>query len=395
MNAERAIADTKVTPGLSYMPQLDGLRAFAVAAVLIHHFADFKRLPHALGQIPWGFLGVRMFFVLSGFLITGILIQSRDDLASATNGGRWFAIRQFYARRFLRIFPLYYFVITLILIFNVQPAREIFLWIITYTFNIQVSIQGWFPANISHFWTLSVEEQFYIFWPWLVLFAPRRSLIPIICVVSSLGPLYRLYAVANELSEAATYCFTLSALDTLGMGSLLALVSHGGYAKETIERFLARFVLPIGIVATVALNVLLYSKVDWKAYVFLLDTAVALIFCWLISSASRGFKGIVGALLESRLLVYCGKISYGIYVYHLFMPLLIAPIFRRLGFAYAERGMISLVISSATTIAMASLSWYLLEKPINQLKRYFSYTPKAARPQPVVDCLPTLDSMSR
>jgi len=377
---------------LPYMPQLDALRAFAVGAVLIHHFADFKHLPYVMGQIPWGFLGVRLFFVLSGFLITGILIESRDR-ANGSNGSRWFGIRQFYTRRFLRIFPLYYFVIGVLLLLNVQPAREIFLWLLTYTFNIQVSIQGWFPENVSHFWTLSVEEQFYVFWPWLILFAPRRSLIPVICALICLGPLYRLYAVAHELSEATTYCFTLSALDTLGMGALLALVSHGNTAKQTIERFLFRVVLPTGVVATIALTAMSYSKTSWKAYVVLLDTAVALVSCWLISAASRGFKGPVGVLLESRPLVYCGKITYGIYVYHLFMPLLIAPIFGKLGWAYAQRGMVTLLVSSAATFAVASLSWYLMEKPINNLKRHFSYRPKPALRSPSVDYGIALDSL--
>lgn len=246
------------TPALPYMPQLDALRAFAVGAVLIHHFWNAENLPLGLGKIPWGFLGVRLFFVISGFLITGILVRSRDD-SKALNQSRWFAVRQFYARRFLRIFPLYYFVIALTMILNVPPAREIFVWLVTYTFNIQLSMQGWFPENFAHFWTLSVEEQFYIFWPWLVLFAPRKRLIPVICVVISLGPLYRLYAVANELNEVATYCLTFSALDTLGLGSLLALVSHATARSDIIEKVLTRVVLPVGIAANVTLLVLLYS----------------------------------------------------------------------------------------------------------------------------------------
>jgi peptidoglycan/LPS O-acetylase OafA/YrhL len=90
---------------LQHMPQLDALRAFAVGAVLIHHFIA-GHLPAILNKVPWGFLGVRLFFVLSGFLITGILLRSRHDV-EASGIGRMFVARQFYARRFLRIFPLY------------------------------------------------------------------------------------------------------------------------------------------------------------------------------------------------------------------------------------------------------------------------------------------------
>src|SRR5436190_971239 len=87
---------------LQYMPQLDALRAFAVGAVLVHHLFDVETLPFGLKHLPWGFLGVRLFFVLSGFLITGILLESRDTAETGAYS-RWFAVRQFYVRRFLRI----------------------------------------------------------------------------------------------------------------------------------------------------------------------------------------------------------------------------------------------------------------------------------------------------
>jgi peptidoglycan/LPS O-acetylase OafA/YrhL len=161
------------------------------------------------------------------------------------------------------------------------------------------------------------------------------------------------------------------------MGSLLALLSQRDYSREALRRFLIRIVLPTGLIATIVLNVLLYSKVDWKAYVILLDTAVALIFCWLIGSASLGFKGRVGAVLELRPLVYCGRITYGIYVYHLFMPLLISPIFRRLGWTFPQRGTITLLLSTIATLLVASLSWFLMERPINNVKRYFDYRTSA------------------
>ena len=167
---------------LQHMPQLDTLRAFAVTAVLVHHYFTWAN---------WGLgatLGVKLFFILSGFLITGILLRSRD--AATASGHKWSSlVGRFYVRRFLRIFPLYYFVVAVAATINLEPAREILPWLLTYTLNIYMANLGWFVANFAHFWTLAVEEQFYIFWPWIILFAPRNWLIRLTLIFISVGPL--------------------------------------------------------------------------------------------------------------------------------------------------------------------------------------------------------------
>lgn len=354
------------------MPQLDALRAFAVGGVLIHHFAGVDHLPSFLKEIPFGFLGVRLFFVLSGFLITGILLKSRESVDHGRIGSV-FAVRQFYARRILRIFPLYYVVVALSFWFDLPPTREVIGWLLTYTYNIQLSLQGWFPEHLSHFWTLSVEEQYYLFWPGLVLFAPRRTMPLLIALIILVGPAFRFLAVVNEWNEVATYCMTFSNLDTLGMGSLLALLAQPGMLGKERLRNILRYVLGIGVVTSVFLNVLFYSGIEPRLLVIFLDTSVGLAFTWLVYSASCGFRGIMGRLLELRPLVYCGKITYGIYVYHLFVPYLISLACAEMGLEYPAWGSINLIVGSAVTIAVASLSWYVLEQPLNNLKRYFSY----------------------
>ena len=107
-------------------------------------------------------MGVKLFFVLSGFLITGILLRSHW-LAESAGQGRWLVIRQFYARRFLSIFPLDYFVIAVACLVNVEPVRKILPWLLTDPSNIYMANQRWFVDHFAHFWTLVVEEQFYIF----------------------------------------------------------------------------------------------------------------------------------------------------------------------------------------------------------------------------------------
>jgi peptidoglycan/LPS O-acetylase OafA/YrhL len=263
-------------------------------------------------------------------------------------------------------------------------VREVFVWLVTYTFNIQISIQGWFPENISHFWSLAVEEQFYIVWPWLILFTPRRWLVPAALAMIALGPAYRTYAVFTEANEVATYCLTFSALDALGLGSLLAIASNEEFSSARLRAFFERFALPIGLVGSVIVNILLGTGIEWRGYVIFFDTTAALCFCWLVSGAARGFRGRIGTVLESRPLLYCGKITYGIYVYHLFMPVLLAEIFTRFDAKYPAEGWINFSLATAATLIVASLSWYLFEQPINNLKRYFSYRKPEAESAPAL-----------
>jgi peptidoglycan/LPS O-acetylase OafA/YrhL len=176
-----------------YMPQLDGLRAIAVIAVLLHHFIDTEYLPLFLSQIPFGYLGVRLFFVLSGFLITGILLRERLAIESG-HVTISIAFRQFYIRRFLRIFPLYYLVIAITLAFGLEEATEYWLSLSTYTFNIEISLQGWYPSYFAHFWSLSVEEQYYVFWPWLILVVRRKFLVPATVLLVAFAPIFRCLA---------------------------------------------------------------------------------------------------------------------------------------------------------------------------------------------------------
>lgn len=373
-----AIPLTQKRDALEYRPQLDALRTLAVFAVFLQHFVGFQNLPGILGRIPWGQLGVKLFFVLSGFLITGILLRSRDavEQAGITN---WFAARQFYIRRFLRIFPLYYFVIAVCVLLDLPPVRDILVWLLTYTLNIYASLQGqWGTLDlyVAHFWSLAVEEQFYIVWPWFVLFAPRKYLLAITLIMFSIGPLWRAWIYSRPVTNyIALYMATPACLDTLGLGALLALAYHSRIPKQTLQRVLNRFILPFGLVASVTVFTLAYYEIFWPAHMVLFETTTGLFFCWLVGSASIGFRGIFGRLLESRPLVYCGRISYGLYVYHPFAAGLTKFVFARMNRPLNPYGWIAFMLFTSVTILMASVSWRLLERPINGLKRNFSYRP--------------------
>lgn len=146
----------------AYMPHLDGLRAFAVGLVIYSHWMP----GHYQFKLPWGSAGVQLFFVLSGFLITGILLRCRTSVA------RLSALRAFYVRRILRIFPLFYCVLLLAYVLNIEPVRETVFWHLPYLSNFYFFSIGRWDGDISHFWSLAVEEQFYLFWPAIVMFVP-------------------------------------------------------------------------------------------------------------------------------------------------------------------------------------------------------------------------------
>jgi peptidoglycan/LPS O-acetylase OafA/YrhL len=193
---------------------------------------------------------------------------------------------------------------------------------VSYLFNIRIAMLGWFPGNVAHFWSLAVEEQFYLLWPLLVLFAPRRLLFPLSLAMVILGPLSRVLALAIGLYGPALSVLTPSCFDALGLGAALAIASGGGPAPRELVARLMRLALPIGLLIVVVLDVLV-SLNAWRyaghLYIVLYDTATALVFCWLVAMASTGFSGITGRFLRFGPVAYCGHIAYGIYVYHLLL----------------------------------------------------------------------------
>jgi peptidoglycan/LPS O-acetylase OafA/YrhL len=270
-------------------------------------------------------------------------------------------------------------VLAVVFAVNLHPAREIWIWLVTYTSNIYISLYGRWIGSVGHFWTLAVEEQFYIFWPWLVLFAPRKWLIPILSFAIVLAPLYRFLAVTIFPADFATGSwtkgtFTFSCLDSLAAGALLAVIPESISRREMIPKFFNRLILPVGAISFIVVFLLYHYKIYPIAYYIFNDFFCTMIFCWLVSSASRGFEGIVGRLLEFDLLIYFGKITYGIYIYHNFVPGLLSPILRQFGTEYSKTSLLHFILSIVVTLLIASLSWHLIEQPINNLKRYFKYS---------------------
>lgn len=362
-------------------PQLDTLRAFAVMSVIAHHVLH--------PRISYGHLGVRLFFVLSGFLITGILLESKARVEQPRGPeSRGFVLRQFYARRALRIFPAYYMLLLLYHLCGVDLGRSTGFHL-SYTSNIWFSItNSWVPYVTAHFWSLSIEEQFYLFWPVVVLWVPRRYLGAAILCLAASGPLFRSLLLAASLDDlrsvaaadgmrqalrdtVALWTWTPASFDALGMGAFLALV-HGTRGEKLLRR-----IGLLAIVLVAAIAVLMESGAVQSPFVpYVIGELLSVVaFAAVVSMAANGVKGPAGALLNLRPLRYLGRISYGVYLYHLPVVMYLWALLSRWPRLAAQLAPppIWLTVVTAVTIALASLSWYLLEAPLNRLKRHFPY----------------------
>ncbi len=356
---------------LGYMPQLDGLRAVAVFAVFAAHF--LPRHGSAENLAPWGWLGVRLFFVLSGFLITGILVSCRHR-AEAEQLPPLTVARNFYIRRFLRLFPIYY--LYLFVSFIALPDSRVALgWFLPYAQNYYFARAEIMLVN-PHLWTLAVEEQFYLFWPWLVLFVPSQRLLGMMTAAVLLGPLSRIICVLCGLWGGNATMPMTSNLDTLAMGGLLAVCvardADGGRRARQLTHVCLWAGLPLLLAYLVWHNL---GADHWRPGVLAFrDISAGMFFTWVVFRASAGYGGVAGAVLSHRAMTYLGKISYGLYIYHFHTPGLLRNIvLPRLGLAMPETAWARFLLISTVAIGIAMLSWHLIEKPLNGLKRHFPY----------------------
>jgi len=173
---------------MKYIKQLDSLRAIAVILVIISHWIPATNV---INRIPNGAIGVDIFFVLSGFLISKILFDQRNN-AELLNIPKFTLVKNFYVRRTLRIFPIYYLTIFVLLLFSKSTGTNIqsaFAYFLTYTSNFYFfKIQTW-DGMVSHLWSLAVEEQFYLIWPWIILFSNKKYFLHIITIFILIGVL--------------------------------------------------------------------------------------------------------------------------------------------------------------------------------------------------------------
>jgi peptidoglycan/LPS O-acetylase OafA/YrhL len=338
------------------MRQLDGLRAFAVAAVAYSHWMPAKY------QIPigCGALGVNLFFVLSGFLISGILLNCRKS--GQVGASLW----AFYFRRILRIFPVYYASLAALYALDMPQVRSSISWHLLYGSNFYFLFHG-FGGPISHFWSLAVEEQFYFFWPVVLLTVSDRFVLPAALGLCSFGVISQI-VLPLLFPDALLLLLPNMNFDSLGIGALLAVTRV--QKAPWLERIsLAGVVLLIAVVALQACKVptpYLAGRIG-----------MVLGFCWLVDRASRDR---LWNVLSRQPLVYLGTISYGLYIFHNLAGIPITWLVEWSGRSWLQTGISGIIALAVMTVALAALSWHCFEKPINDQKDRFPYPRTVPRP---------------
>jgi peptidoglycan/LPS O-acetylase OafA/YrhL len=362
-----------------HWPALDGLRGTAILAVLICHYSAL--LPKSAswtGVLQNGWAGVDLFFVLSGFLITDILFDAK--------GTRHY-FRNFYARRVLRIFPLYYgflAALLLVLLFSgmaewSRQLRAAQPWLWTYTVNFWIPAQTkWNDGSdsIMPLWSLSVEEQFYLVWPLVVFCFSLRALIRICMGIMVGALLLRLILAAHGTSWFALYTWTPTRADSLAAGALLALLMQPPDAARKLRKIAGYGAVIAGLLLLLACPGFDPTRHPWlRDFLYsLLAIFFAVILFWSIDPGS--LRGLPMRFYERQILRIIGRYSYGIYVLHLPLMYLSRAALVRWHVYDPERtswatalGLI--VLNVMLTSFAAAVSYHFYEKQFLKLKQWF------------------------
>jgi peptidoglycan/LPS O-acetylase OafA/YrhL len=400
-------------PGRKHYPALDGLRGLAILLVLFCHYAFILpvrgRVGASLEMLSFqGWVGVTLFFVLSGFLITGILVDSK---------GQPQYFKNFYARRFLRIFPLYYGVLAVELaillvikfgfahawlhLHNPQKLWAAMPWFWTYTTNIGQAFFHIHTVLQGHFWSLAVEEQFYFVWPLLVCFMPWRALVHSCLVLVALAFAVRFLLAGFGMGFAA-YSFTPCQFDALGLGALIALAVRNSLSRVWLGKYSLRICTVAGLTAAAAIVIAVSFQINptllgshsmrlairathapwlrFRSYPWFsaalyapLDIAFAALLAAIVTGASAGLQRIFGW----KPLRALGGYSYGLYVFHFIVFMVLGNLlihFPRIRDA-TNNNMLSaiglLLANLVISFALAVTSFHLYEKRFLKLKKYF------------------------
>jgi peptidoglycan/LPS O-acetylase OafA/YrhL len=366
----------------TYMPTVDGLRGVAILLVLCYHAPFlFRDLPEFVDQqTPWamlgvfgrmslgGWIGVDLFFVISGFLITSILIRLRDG-----GGSSWV----FWGRRGLRILPLamlYLLVLFVLTLFGdplkLLPHFEGWAWYALYLGNIHIAMYGWQPLAMMILWSLAIEEQFYLVWPLLVRMCSTRQLLWWSGGLMLVAPLVRAFTL-SAADYPATYVFTLCRLDALAAGAVVAVL-FGSRTWPDAAAGLCKRLAPLASVLIVITLLVPFSPSlpqtrPWLFSIFGYSW-LAISFA-VVLGASLGALGPIRAALTSPLLMFLGRRCYGLYLWHVLVAGFVTACLHSLQVGFIAH----VLLWFGVLVIVASGSWLLIEEPILRLKRFFPY----------------------
>lgn len=326
----------------------------AILLILLRHFSDGSSLEDFFYL---GWTGVDLFFVLSGFLITGILLDTKN---------RKGYYRVFITRRVLRIFPVYYAVLLVCLVLSGYLSMlawfrdyQFYFW--TYTQNYLIAEKGFFTIPLGHFWSLAIEEQFYVVWPFIVLFLYNRRLIAAILLLLAGGIITRFFYP----DLVFTALFTPAHMDGLLIGSMIALLLR---INRTLLSKASVYLL---VAFTIALTLFIIIEKAWitrtSAFSYFGYTIIALFYGSILIFSF--FNKLTRTVLSARWLVFLGKYSYGLYVYHAIIINTTKYYFRHY---LNDHRFVTTLVMLLLSFAISYASYHCMEKYFLRLKPGFA-----------------------
>lgn len=337
------------------LPGLDGVRAISVLAVIASHS----------GLLPIGGLGVNTFFVLSGFLITWLLLNEWDSCSSIS-------LKGFYLRRVFRIFPAYYFFLAITisadLLLGNSEIKPAIIPSLTYTINYYNVIHGHPSLSVAHMWSLAIEEQFYLLWPALLIFILHRGrslLIPVLVTIILVSLFWRSIAyIYFDLGSSYVYNAFETRVDSLSIGCLMSVLIRKPIIQSFFDRvsffsFISLFIFLL------AVTLHLLGGPEYRYTLgYTVSSVLAALYLVLLLPQSLS-RTSFWRFLEKKWVVYLGVISYPMYLWHSRCLELV----EKFGISDVWEKTIS---GSLVCIIVASCSYYFIEKPFLKMKKKYS-----------------------
>lgn len=343
--------------------QLDGLRAVAMIAIAWDHWTHdvwVKVFPHEIFLF--------LFLVLTGYLITGSLLRERERGEASGEKWRLRSLKVYQIRRGLRILAPYYAALLFAWIVRAPDVWPGLPWYVFHVSNIRMAVDGVWPSGTAHFWSLAMQQQFYLIWPFLIWFLPKRLLLPAILSVTAIAPISRWFEPLIYPYIKWPDKMLWEAFDYFGMGALFAWAVNRGMTMEN---------RPLKIAGVLSLGIYLYIfigyKLGWPIFHLrsVQQTFLSVFLCALIATASVGFDGWPKKLLEHPILQRVGMLSYGIYLFHNLAPLAAGKIMPFLWNGHFDSGPglgLRIATYAAITWILTLASWKWIERPLQDVR---------------------------
>lgn len=345
------------------MTQLDGLRGLAMLAICWDHwwpYRDSRWVPYEVC--------LYFFLVMTGYLITGSLLRQREKQDALGGPWRAKALREYHVLRGLRILAPYYAALGIAFVLGSKDVWVAPLAYVLHLSNIHMATLPDWPKETSHFWSLAMQQQFYLIWPFVVWFLPRRVVPWVIVALCLAGPVFRYQHEVFGLWLARPEVLTTQCLDYFGWGALLAWAHFRGLSLESPGLRLVSWTGFAGYLVLYACDSAAWPTHGlWVFQISCLSVAL----CGFVAAACVGVRGPCGNFLEWSALRAVGTVSYGIYLFHNIAPLVVE---KSCGFLWDDpfRNLLGELLKGVgivlTTTALTLASWFWIEKPLQGIR---------------------------